>query len=329
MRRLISAAGGATLAVLASLVLHVSASGQPVSSAPAPNPQTKTQTPARAGDETGLSGTLAKISRTGVVTLGYREGLAPFSFLDRSNRPIGYSIDLCNAIVEEIGRALGRDELKVEYQKITSESRLPAVIEGKVDLECGSTTANLQRAKIVSFSPLIFVAGTKVMVKKGTRWTDFRDLRGKTIAVTAGTTNIAAIKKLGEKFNLGVKLVEAADHEQSYQMLVDGKVDGFATDDILLAGMLAQHRSQDQFAVVGEPLSYDPYGIVYSHNDKAMKDVIERAFRELVINNEIDPIYDRWFGRRLPNGEAFRVPMSPQLEAAWDAFRTGIEPEQE
>ena len=328
MRRVISAARGATLAVLGSLVLLTSASGQPVSSAPAPNPQTKTPT-ARAWDETGLSGTLAKISRTGVVTLGYREGLAPFSFLDRSGKPIGYSIDLCNAIVEEIGRALGRDELKVEYQKVTSESRLPAVIEGKVDLECGSTTANLQRAKTVSFSPLIFVAGTKVMVKKGTPWTDFRDLRGKTIAVTAGTTNIAAIKKLDEKFNLGVKLVEAADHEQSYQMLVDGKVDGFATDDILLAGMLAQHRSQDQFAVVGEPLSYDPYGIVYSHDDKAMKDVIERSFRELVINNEIDPIYDRWFGRRLPNGEAFRVPMSPQLEAAWDAFRTGIEPEQE
>jgi glutamate/aspartate transport system substrate-binding protein len=327
MRRLISAARGAILAVLASLVLLTSAPGQPVSSAPAPNPQTKTPT-ARAWDETGLSGTLAKISRTGVVTLGYREGLAPFSFLDRSGKPIGYSIDLCNAIVDEIGRALGRDELKVEYQKVTSESRLPAVIEGKVDLECGSTTANLQRAKTVSFSPLIFVAGTKVMVKKGTPWTDFRDLRGKTIAVTAGTTNIAAIKKLDEKFNLGVKLVEAADHEQSYQMLVDGKVDGFATDDILLAGMLAQHHSQDQFAVVGEPLSYDPYGIVYSHDDKAMKDVIERSFRELVINNEIDPIYDRWFGRRLPNGEAFRVPMSPQLEAAWDAFRTGIEPEQ-
>ena len=330
MRRLISAACGASLAALVSLLLLTSASGQPASPTPFPNPQTTTPTPpAGAWDETGLSGTLAEISRTGVVRLGYREGLVPFSFLDRSGRPIGYSIDLCNAIVEEIGRTLGRGELKVEYQKVTSETRLPAVIEGKIDLECGSTTANLQRARTVSFSPLIFVAGTKILVKKGTPWTDFRDLNGKTIAVTAGTTNIAAIKKLDDKFNLGVKLIEGATHDQSYQMLLDGKVDGFATDDVLLAGLLAQHRSQDKYAIVGELLSYDPYGIVYRHDDQPMKDVIEHAFRGLVVNNEIDPIYDRWFGRRLPNGEAFHVPMSPQLEAAWDAFRTGIEPEHE
>jgi glutamate/aspartate transport system substrate-binding protein len=328
MLRLISGAGRAASAAFVSLLLATAVLGQPNSSAPIAGPEGSAPTqPARAGDEAGLTGSLAKISRTGVVTLGYREGLAPFSFLDRSGRPIGYSIDLCNAIVEEIDRALGRDDLKVEYYKVTSETRLPAVIEGKVDLECGSTTANLQRMKVVSFSPLIFVAGTKILVKKGTPWTDFHDLKGKTIAVTAGTTNIGAIKKLDEKFNLGVKLVEAADHEQSYQMLVDGKVDGFATDDVLLAGLLAQHRSQDKFAVAGELLSYDPYGIAYSHDDKSMKDIIERAFRALVVGNEIDPIYDRWFGRTLPNGEAFRVPMSPQLEAAWDAFRTEIEPE--
>jgi glutamate/aspartate transport system substrate-binding protein len=330
MRRLIWAARCASLAALALLLVLTSVSGQPASPAPVPNPPTTTPTsPAGAWDETGLSGTLAEITRTGVVRLGYREGLAPFSFLDRSGRPIGYSIDLCNAIVEEIGRALGRDDLKVEYQKVTSETRLSAVIEGKIDLECGSTTANLQRAKTVSFSPLIFVAGTKILVKKGTPWTDFRDLKGKTIAVTAGTTNIAAIKKLDEKFNLGVTLIEGPDHNQSYQMLVDGKVDGFATDDVLLAGLLAQHHSQDKFAIVGELLSYDPYGIVYRHDDKPMKDVIETAFRGLVVNNEVDPIYDRWFGRRLPNGEAFHVPMSPQLEAAWDAFHTGIGPEHE
>jgi ABC-type amino acid transport substrate-binding protein len=330
MRRLMSAARGASLAALASLLLLTSVSGQPASSGPVPDTQATTPTPSGgAWDETGLSGTLAKVSRTGIVTLGYREGLAPFSFLDRSGRPIGYSIDLCNAIVEEIGRALGRDELKVEYQKVTSETRLPAVIDGKIDLECGSTTANLQRAKTVSFSPLIFVAGTKILVKKGTPWTDFQDLKGKTIAVTADTTNIAAIKKLDDKFNLGVKLIEAPTHDQSYQLLVDGKVDGFATDDVLLAGLLAQHHSRDKFAIVGELLSYEPYGIVYRHDDKPMKDVIERAFRGLVVNNEIDPIYDRWFGRRLPNGEAFHVPMSPQLETAWDAFRTGIEPERE
>jgi glutamate/aspartate transport system substrate-binding protein len=211
--------------------------------------------------------------------------------------------------------------------KVTSETRLQAVVDGKIDLECGSTTANLERARTVSFSPLIFVAGTKVMVPKGAPWKDFNSLQGKTIAVTAGTTNIAALKKLDDKFHLGIKLVESPDHEQSYRLLESGKVDGFATDDILLSGLIAQHKAQDKFAVVGEMLSYDPYGIVYAHADRPMKDAIERAFRALVINNEIVPTYDKWFGRRLPNGEAFNVPMSPQLEESFATFRTEIEPD--
>ncbi|MDE2577791.1 MAG: amino acid ABC transporter substrate-binding protein [Hyphomicrobiales bacterium] len=276
----------------------------------------------------GLTGTLDKIARTGTVTLGYREASVPFSFVDRAGKPIGYSMDLCNAIVEEIGRTLGRDDLKVAYEKVTSETRLQAVADGKVDLECGSTTANLERAKIVSFSPLIFVAGTKVMVAKGTPWKDFNSLKGKTVAVTAGTTNIAALKKLDEKFQLGLKLVESPDHEQSYQLLASGKVDAFATDDILLAGLIAQHRAQDKFMVAGELLSYDPYGIAYRHDDKPMKQIIERAFRALVISNEIDPTYEKWFGHRLPNGERFNIPMSPQLEESWKAFATEIEPDQ-
>ncbi|MFT4095616.1 MAG: amino acid ABC transporter substrate-binding protein [Rhodoblastus sp.] len=278
--------------------------------------------------QAGLTGSLARISSTGTVTLAYREASVPFSFLDRAGRPIGYSIDICNAIVEEIGRTLGRDDLKVGYVKVTSDTRLQTIVDGKADLECGSTTANLERAKIVSFSPLIFVAGTKVMVPKGTPWKDFRSLKGKTVAVTAGTTNIAALKKLDEKFGLGIKLVETPDHEQSYQLLAGGKVDAFATDDILLAGLIAQHKSQDRFTVEGELLSYDPYGIVYAHDDRPMKRVIERAFRTMVVTNDFDPTYDKWFGKRLPNGAQFNVPMSPQLEQSLETFRTEIEPDQ-
>ena len=203
------------------------------------------------------------------------------------------------------------------------------VEDGAIDLECGSTTATRERAEAVSFSPLIFVAGTKVLVPKGTRWPDFRSLAGKTIAVTHGTTNAAAIRGLDAKFHLGVKLVESPDHEQSYKLLEEGAVDGFATDDILLAGLVARHKAQDKFAVAGELLSYEPYGIVYAHDDKPMEAVIDRAFRALVVGHEIDPLYDRWFRRRLPNGDRFAVPMSPQLENAWKAFATPIEPEPE
>ncbi len=270
----------------------------------------------------GLAGPLAEISRTGIVRIGYREASVPFSFLDRSGRPVGYSIDICNGIVEEIGRTLGREDLRVEYLKVTSETRLAAVADGSIHLECGSTTANLERAKLVSFSPLIFVAGTRVMVPKGTPWRNFRNLQGKRVVVTAGTTNAQALRKLDEKFKLGIEIVEAPDHEQSYQMLVDRKVDAFATDDVLLSGLIAQHHAQDRFAVVGELLSYDPYGIAYALNDKPMKEAIERAFQALVRGNEIDPIYNKWFNRPLPNGERLRIPMTPQLEEAFKAFDT-------
>jgi glutamate/aspartate transport system substrate-binding protein len=277
----------------------------------------------------GLTGALSKISRLGVVTLGYREASVPFSFLDRAGRPIGYSMDICAAIVEEIGHTLGRDDLKVAYEKVTSETRLPAVVEGRIDLECGSTTANAERAKIVSFSPMIFVAGAKVMVAKATPWVDFHNLKGMTVAVTSGTTTIAALKKLDERFGLGVTLVEAPDHEQAYELLVDGKVGAVANDDVLLAGLIAQHKSGDRFKVAGELLSYDPYGVAYPHADRPMKEAIERALRTLVKSNELDFIYAKWFSHPLPNGEAFRIPMSPQLEEAFRTFETDLEPQRD
>ncbi len=293
------------------------------------SPPSSAQSGAPVPGEAGLTGTLAKVARSGEVRLGYREDAPPFSFLDRAGRPVGYSLDLCNAIVEAMAERLGRDDLTIAYRKVTAETRLAAVEDGAIDLECGSTTATRERAEAVSFSPLIFVAGTKVLVPKGTRWPDFRSLAGKTIAVTLGTTNAAAIRALDAKFHLGVKLVESPDHEQSYKLLEEGAVDGFATDDILLAGLVARHKAQDKFAVAGELLSYEPYGIVYAHDDKPMEAVIDRAFRALVVGHEIDPLYDRWFRRRLPNGDRFAVPMSPQLENAWKAFETPIAPDRE
>jgi glutamate/aspartate transport system substrate-binding protein len=268
-------------------------------------------------DPDTVSGTLARIKKTGVVRIGYRDASIPFSFLDRAGRPIGYSIDLCGAIVEEIGRTLDRDDLKVEFVKVTSEDRLDAVVDNRIDLECGSTTNNLERRKRVDFSPMIFVSGTKVMVPVATSWRDFHDLKGKKVAVTRGTTNAEALASLDKKFGLGMTLVEGADHEESYGLLADGKVDAFATDDVLLYGLIAQHRAQNRFKVVGELLSYDPYGIAFRRNEKTLRDTVERAIRNLVIARDIGPMYDKWFSSRLPNGERFNIPMSPQLEQSF------------
>jgi glutamate/aspartate transport system substrate-binding protein len=265
----------------------------------------------------GLSPTLAAIKTSHIVKLGYRESSPPFSFLDQAGRPIGYSLELCEAVVEDIGIEVDDPALKIEYVKVTSDDRIPAVLDGKIDLECGSTTANAERRKQVAFSPLMFVAGTKLMVPKTTTAVAPVDFKGKTIVVTKGTTNEQAMHAVDKKFNLGLNIVVSPDHEQSYQMLVDGKADAFATDDILLSGLIARHKSQDRFRVVGDYLSYDPYGIMFRKGEPQFTAVVERAFRRLGSNRDLIPLYNKWFVARLPTGERMGVSISPQLEESF------------
>jgi glutamate/aspartate transport system substrate-binding protein len=265
----------------------------------------------------GLSPTLAAIKKDHVVRLGYRESSPPFSFMDPSNRPIGYSLELCEAIVEEIGIEVDDADLKIDYVKVTSDDRIQAVLQNKIDLECGSTTANAERGKQVAFSPLMFVAGTKLMVPKASTISAPKDLQGKTVVVTKGTTNEQAMHTLDKKFALGLNIIASPDHEQSYQMLVDGKADAFATDDILLYGLIARHKAQDKYKVVGDYLSYDPYGIMFRKGEPQLTAVVERAFRKLGSNRDLIPLYNKWFVARLPTGEKLNVAISPQLEEAF------------
>jgi len=258
---------------------------------------------AQTGGGEGLSPTLAGIKSRHVVHLGYRESSPPFSFLDQANRPIGYSLELCEAIVDEIGVEVDDPNLKIEYIKVTSDDRIPA-----------------ERAKQVAFSPLMFVAGTKLMVPKDSAISAPKDLQGKTVVVTRGTTNEQAMHAVDKKFALGLKIVAAADHEQSYQMLVDGKADAFATDDILLYGLIARHKSQDKLRVTGDYLSYEPYGIMFRKGEPQLTAVVERTFRKLGTNHDLVPLYNKWFTSRLPTGERLNVAISPQLEDGFKAL---------
>jgi glutamate/aspartate transport system substrate-binding protein len=268
----------------------------------------------------GLSPTLANIKNTHAVRLGYRESSPPFSFLDQSGRPIGYSLELCEAVVEEIGVEVDDPNLKIDYVKVTSDDRIDAVVQNKIDLECGSTTANAERGKRVAFSPLMFVAGTKLMVPKASSVQALTDLKGKTIVVTKGTTNEQAIQAADKKSSLGLNIVTSPDHEQSFQMLIDGKADAFATDDILLSGLIARHKAQDKYRVTGDYLSYDPYGIMFKKGDPQLSALVERAFRKLGSNRDLVPLYNKWFTARLPTGERMNVPISLQLEEAFKAM---------
>jgi glutamate/aspartate transport system substrate-binding protein len=259
------------------------------------------------------SGTLKKIRDSGVVSIGHRENSPPFAFLDKGAKPIGYSLDLCEIVVEEIIADLGKD-VRVAYRPVTPENRLELVSSGEVDLECGSTTNNAERRKAVAFSPTIFVTGTKLLVRRGSRILNLRDLQGRTVVLTRGTVHETAIPKLAERQKLAIKFVFAGDHQESFQTLAAGRADAFANDDVQLYGMLAQTKSAADFRVVGEFLTYADYALVFRRNDPDFAEVVERAFRRLAGSREIVAIYEHWFLKPLPSGERINLPMSPHLE---------------
>jgi glutamate/aspartate transport system substrate-binding protein len=265
------------------------------------------------GDPAQLTGTLAKVRASGMITIGHRESSIPFSYLSARGEPIGYSIDLCKLLVDAISEEVGRT-IAIRWQPVTSESRIAAVTSGQVDLECGSTTSNLERQKLVAFSPTIFVSGTKLLVKRGSPVRSFRDLAGKKVAVTAGTTNEKTLRELAAKFKIDMAIGVAPDHAASFAQLTAGQVDAFATDDVLLYGLIAQNQVRGEYVVVGDFLSYEPYGVMFRKGDAPLARLVNDTFHQLADEREIERRYNRWFLRKLPSGVSLDLPMSAQLE---------------
>ena len=266
-----------------------------------------------------LTGTLKKIKDSGTITLGHRETSIPFSYLDEKQQPIGYSMDICAAVVEEVKKELGMATLAVKYNPVTSQTRIPLMANGTIDLECGSTTNTLTRQKQVAFAPITFITGTKLLVKKSAKVKTYKDLRNKTVAVTQGTTNERIIKALSDKENLGIKFLNAKDHAESFLTVESGRAVAFSMDDILLYGLVAKAKNPKDFEVVGDYLSYDPYGLMFRNNDDAFGVVVRRAIARLYgdpgqCNGPIRAIYKKWFVDPLPSGEKMNVPMSNLLE---------------
>ena len=264
-----------------------------------------------------LTGTLKKIKESGVITLGVRETSIPFSYLDDKQNPIGYSIDLCMAIVEEVKKELTMPTLTVKTNPVTSQTRIPLMSNGTIDMECGSTTNNLTRQKQVAFAPVTFVTGTKLVVKKTSKIKSYKDLKGKTVVVTQGTTNERTIKALSDTENLNIKFLNAKDHAESFLTVESGRAAAFAMDDVLLYGLIAKSKKPKDFDVVGDYLSYDPYGIMFRKNDADFAIVANRALANLMRSGEINKIYDKWFIGKLPSGETIGMPMSPLLKVGF------------
>jgi glutamate/aspartate transport system substrate-binding protein len=262
-----------------------------------------------------LSGTLKKVRDSGTITIGYRENSLPFSYVVGNGQPIGYSIDLCLAIVDAVREEIENDNLKVAYIPVTSANRMDKLIDGTIDLECGSTTNNLERQKRVAFSPVFFVSGTKLLVKRSSGIKSYLDLRGKTVVVTAGTTNEKALRQISDREKLGIVFVTADDHAASFQKLDTGEAIAFATDDVLLYGLIAQSKHGGDYAVVGDYISYDPYGLMLRKDDPEFAALILRTFQTMASSRDLAQLYDKWFKQRLRGGERLGLTMSAQLES--------------
>jgi glutamate/aspartate transport system substrate-binding protein len=272
--------------------------------------QAQTKAPAY---EVPYTGTLKKIRDSGVIRVGYRENSPPFAFIGPDRKPVGYALDLCEVVIEEVANELHKD-IGAEYRPVTPENRFDLIRNGTIDLECGSTTNNFERRKTVGFSPTMFVTGTKLLVKRGSGIRSLRDLQGKTVVLTRGTVHAEAIPKLAQRQNRNINFITAADHNESFQTLASGKAQAFANDDIQLAGMIAQTKSASEYRIVGDFLTYADYALMIRKDDAEFQEVVDRAFDRLAGSREIVAIYNKWFMKPLPSGIRLNLPMSPHLE---------------
>jgi glutamate/aspartate transport system substrate-binding protein len=260
-------------------------------------------------------GTIKKIKETGTITIGHRDASIPFSYYDENQKPIGYAMDICNQIVEDVKKELKMPNLKVNYQLVTSANRIPLMANGTIDLECGSTTNNLEREKQVSFTNTHFVTGNRWIAKKSSNIHSLADLKGKTIASTAGTSNIKQITEINGAQNLGMNIISANGHPEAFQMVETGRAVAFVMDDILLYSLAASSRNPNDFEISKEALSIEPYGIMLRKDDPSFKKIVDASTAALYKSGKIHAIYDKWFLKPVPPKNVnLNVPLSGALD---------------
>jgi glutamate/aspartate transport system substrate-binding protein len=268
-----------------------------------------------AGTAAAQEGTLKKIKDSGAITIGHRDASIPLSYYDDQQRPIGYAMDLCHRIVDAVKMHLKMQKIDVRYQLVTSANRIPLMANGTIDLECGSTTNNLERQQQVGFTITHFVTANKFVAKRSAKLSKLADLKGKTVVSTAGTTNIKQITALNNEKNLGMNIVSANGHPEAFQMVESGRAAAFVMDDILLYGLVANSKNPKQFAISTEALSVEPYGIMLRKGDAEFKKVVDDAMIKIYKSGEGTKIYNKWFLHPIPPRNInLNVPMSAQLK---------------
>lgn len=259
--------------------------------------------------------TLTKIKNTGVITLGVRESSVPFSYYDDKERIVGYSTDLCALVVSSIRNKLNLPNLAVKEIPTTSQNRLPLIVNGTVDLECGSTTNNTDRAKQVAFSDTTFVIGTRLLVRKTSGIKDFADLAGKNVVTTAGTTSEKILREMNYKKSMGMNVISAKDHSEAFLTLQSGRAVAFMMDDALLYGQLAKSSDAGDYQVVGNPQSFEAYGLVMRRNDPGFRDLVNQTLVTAMKSGKAEEIYNRWFMSPIPpKGINLHFPITAEVK---------------
>ncbi|CNK16915.1 amino acid ABC transporter substrate-binding protein [Yersinia pseudotuberculosis] len=244
--------------------------------------------------------TLQKVKNNGVIVVGHRESSVPFSYYDNQQKVVGYSQDYSNLIVDAIRKELNAPNLEVKLIPITSQNRIPLLQNGTFDFECGSTTNNLERQQQAAFSNTIFVVGTRLLTKKDSEVKDFKDLAGKAVVVTSGTTSEVLLNKLNEKDNMNMRIISAKDHGDSFRTLESGRAVAFMMDDALLAGERAKAKKPDEWSIVGTPQSEEAYGCMMRKNDPAFKALLDKTIATAQTTGVAEKSFDCWFKNPIP-----------------------------
>lgn len=291
--------------------------------------KTEAKTEQSGGDASApTESTLDKIKKSGEIVLAHRDSSIPFSYIaDTPNQPVGYAHDLQLKVVEAVKKELGLPDLKVRYNLVTSQTRIPLVQNGTVDLECGSTTNNAERQQQVDFSVGFFEIGTRLLTAKDSGVKDFADLKGKVLVTTAGTTSERFIKEKNDKEQLGINVVSAKDHGESFLMLESGRATAFMMDDVLLAGEKAKAKDPEKWEIVGTPQSFEIYGCMMRKGDTAFKKVVDDTLKGVYASGEINDIYKKWFMTPIPPKNVnMNFEMSDNLKALLAEPHDGAEP---
>ncbi|MGY0155098.1 glutamate/aspartate ABC transporter substrate-binding protein [Edwardsiella tarda] len=246
------------------------------------------------------SATLAKIKQNGVIVVGHRESSVPFSYYDNKQQVVGYSQDYSNAIVAAVKKQLGLPNLQVKLLPITSQNRIPLLQNGTYDFECGSTTHNAERQQQVAFSNTLFIVGTRLLTAKDSGVHDFRDLAGKPVVVTSGTTSEILLNRMNEKEGMKMRIISAKDHGDAFRTLESGRAVAFMMDDALLAGERAKAKQPERWVIVGTPQSYEAYGCMLRKDDPAFKKLVDDTIAQAQTSGQAASGYQRWFEQPIP-----------------------------